>query len=499
LVSSLTLLWASPVGATTPTEGSSVPGSAVPVDAFNAGIPFSSDQQINVVVPANSLFIHTSPVNIVECAAANGVLPTLPQECDGNTIQGPTILPGPDGSINLESQRYGLYQVFALPDTMILGENASDAVTCGNTAATECVLYIGENQGDFTQPHVFSQPFYVNDSATDSGSPAGDGSRPPEVVTTSATFSTVVATPATAIANGTDSSTVAVILVGTGGAPVAGDAILLTGVGQSTISPARAVVTDDEGMATFSVTDATAETVTYTAVDTTADVTLSARPTVDFTVPPPPQTHGSAVPVGPQSSRSNGFTGWNPGLPFASGQTINIVVPANSVLAVDTDLQFVECAAPNGVIPTQSNACDPKTLLGITVKPNSDGSINAISETAGEGYPVYSLPDLSTLGEGLGGPKCGDTVATECIIYVGDDYTDLTQPHVWSQPFFVSSDLDDSDSGVPGGDGSLGGPPTSTPEAASIVALPVIAVVFFGIGAWAQVNRRRRREGASAQ
>ena len=165
----------SPAGATTPTEGASGP-YAVAVSPFTAGDAYSSGQEINVVVPTNSLFVSTSNVNIVECAAPNGVLPTLPNECDGNTIQGPTILPNSDGSINLQAEGDGLYQVFALPDAISLGESPSSAVTCGDTAATECVLYIGENQGDFTAPHVFSQPFFIAANSDDKGDFPGDGS-----------------------------------------------------------------------------------------------------------------------------------------------------------------------------------------------------------------------------------------------------------------------------------------------------------------------------------
>ncbi len=167
-----------PAGATTPSEGASGP-YAVAVSPFTAGDAYSSGQAINVVVPANSLFVSTSNVNILECAAPNGVLPTLPNECDGNTIQGPTILPNSDGSINLQAEGDGLYQVFALPDSISLGESPSSAVTCGDTAATECVLYIGENQGDFTAPHVFSQPFFIAanvDGGGDGGLSPGDGS-----------------------------------------------------------------------------------------------------------------------------------------------------------------------------------------------------------------------------------------------------------------------------------------------------------------------------------
>ena len=65
------------VGATEPASGSIVPGSAVAVAPFTADTPFSSGQNINVVIPANSAFAgSTTNVNIVECAAPNGVPPT---------------------------------------------------------------------------------------------------------------------------------------------------------------------------------------------------------------------------------------------------------------------------------------------------------------------------------------------------------------------------------------------------------------------------------------
>jgi hypothetical protein len=275
-------------GATAPSQGASGP-YIVPVTPFTANTPFSSGQFVNVVVPANSLFVSTSSVNIVECAAPNGVLPTLPSECDGNTIQGETILPNTDGSINLQTQKYGLYQVFALPDSISLGESPSSAVTCGNTAATECVLYIGDAQGDFTQPHVFSEPFYIQANADDKGESPGDGSAPVVPTAPSATISTVTASPTKVAGDGTDQSTLTVTLLGTGNVPVPGKTVTLSqGTGQSTIIPAATPnVTDSNGVATFTVTDSHVETVTYTAEDTSDSptVTVNATAMVDFETP----------------------------------------------------------------------------------------------------------------------------------------------------------------------------------------------------------------------
>jgi hypothetical protein len=169
-------------------EGSSVPDSAVPVAPFTADTPFSSGQSINVVVPANSLFVATTNVLVLECSAPSGVIPTSPAACNGDTIQGPSVAPNTDGSINYQNTTGSLYPVFFTPDAAIGDTSSSPA--CGNTAATECILYIGDNQGDFTQPHVWSQPFFINPTPGDSGANPGDGSAPSTTTPQSTSLST---------------------------------------------------------------------------------------------------------------------------------------------------------------------------------------------------------------------------------------------------------------------------------------------------------------------
>ena len=169
---------AAPAGATTPTSGSVVPDSAVPVGTVTPGTPFSSGQGINVVIPANSVFSNTTNLAIEECAAPNGVIPALPSACDGNTINGPTIKSNADGSVNFQTETGSLFTVYALPDAISLGESPGGPV-CGSTSATECILYIGYNQNNFTAPHVWSQPFFVSANGDDGGENPGDGT--PEV------------------------------------------------------------------------------------------------------------------------------------------------------------------------------------------------------------------------------------------------------------------------------------------------------------------------------
>jgi hypothetical protein len=170
---------AAPAGATTAcsASGDQCLTALQPQAGAAAGTPFSSGQLINVVIPANQTFVapdNTIAKQIVECAAPNGVLPTQSIACDGLTIQGPTVLPSTTGAITLQN-----YTVYALPDTVSLGEVAGGQPVCGNTLATECVLYVGDNFNDFTKPHLWSEPFLITANGNDLGANPGDGT--PEV------------------------------------------------------------------------------------------------------------------------------------------------------------------------------------------------------------------------------------------------------------------------------------------------------------------------------
>lgn len=104
---------------------------------------------------------------------------------------------------------------------------------------------------------------------------------------TSGSKSTAIASPASVLANGTASSTVTVSLVDGQGNVAAGRHVSLTqSTGEhSTITPAAAT-TDSGGVARFTVTDTSLETVTYTATDMTDGATLTEQPSVSFTSTP---------------------------------------------------------------------------------------------------------------------------------------------------------------------------------------------------------------------
>jgi LPXTG-motif cell wall-anchored protein len=137
--------------------------ATTPSVTLTPGTGLASGQTVTVSVGPNSTFSPGARVVILECADPGGTpatLPTSDSTCDGNTVQPDTLQVGSDGSITEAS-----YTIYALP-SRILGEQSNVLPACNLSNA--CVLYIGQNQNDFTAPKVFSAPFSVAPAATDS-------------------------------------------------------------------------------------------------------------------------------------------------------------------------------------------------------------------------------------------------------------------------------------------------------------------------------------------
>ena len=141
------------------------------------GGKFANNQVVRASVGANSLFVPHSRVVIIECADPGGDaahLPTSLATCDENTVQADTTVVQSDGSF-VEPN----YTLYSLPSA-IFGENAKNEPVC--SVSSECVLFVGEDQNDFTKPKVFSSPFLM----------VGGGPAP----TATATTATTMASPA---------------------------------------------------------------------------------------------------------------------------------------------------------------------------------------------------------------------------------------------------------------------------------------------------------------
>jgi len=147
----------------------------------------------------------------------------------------------------------------------------------GNKSCTITINVTASTAGSYVNPGVS-----VNSSTNSfTSSPATL-----TVTPVSTTVSTVTASPTSILADGTTTSTVTVTLKDGAGNPVSGKAVTLTaGSGSSTISAASGP-SNASGVVTFTVKDSVAEAVTYTAKDTTDNITLAQTATVTFTLVP---------------------------------------------------------------------------------------------------------------------------------------------------------------------------------------------------------------------
>jgi len=180
-----------------------------PTVGLSPGAPFHDGEAVTVSVGPNGLFTPHSRVNVLECADPGGTVANLPRDvstCDGNSIQGNTVLVATNGSFSAAD-----YTIYQLPSPA-LGEQSNYQPDCN--ASQSCVLFVGEDQNDFTKPHVFSAPFTV--------APAG------------AVGTTTAPVPTTVAAAGSVESTTSVPTAGAattpaGGTPGSGGTLAFTG------------------------------------------------------------------------------------------------------------------------------------------------------------------------------------------------------------------------------------------------------------------------------
>ncbi len=168
-------------GASTLTSGAVTLTATSPA---NATTPWGSGQVIEVTVAPNSTLSLSNlesqggltgepAMKVEECDDPDGSvakLPTVPMfHCDGSTILSTSYI-NKDGSFLLKN-----YAIYALPDSVTLGESSDGVPKCG-TAPNYCVLYVGPNQLDFAKPHLFSAPFLVTSNSTDKPTAIGSAS-----------------------------------------------------------------------------------------------------------------------------------------------------------------------------------------------------------------------------------------------------------------------------------------------------------------------------------
>ena len=117
---------------------------------------YTAGETIAVDVGPNGYFTPNAGIKIIECADPGGTAGNLPRDdstCDGNTVQGGSVLVGSDGSFSEPA-----YTMYLLPSAL-LSEAGDNVPVCNQTHY--CVLYVGQNQNDFTAPKTFSTPFLI--------------------------------------------------------------------------------------------------------------------------------------------------------------------------------------------------------------------------------------------------------------------------------------------------------------------------------------------------
>ena len=202
------VLVAAAIGLWTAWPGQAGGVSNVPVVSISPGPvggTFPDQQVVRISVGPNSLFVPRTRVVILECTDPGGSaanLPTKFDECDENTIQGDTTVVQADGSFVEQG-----YTLSALPSAS-LGEQSNWQPVCNST--NKCVLFIGEDQKDFTQPKIFSQPFAMTTPAASTARPAATATTAP----ISSSVSAAVSLPATQLAFTGVSSWLAVLAAG---------------------------------------------------------------------------------------------------------------------------------------------------------------------------------------------------------------------------------------------------------------------------------------------
>jgi hypothetical protein len=375
--------------------------AALAENTFTPGTPFSSGQTIEVKVPANTLLPRTSSLHILECAAGpGGAPPTGVPVCDPNTIyQGNAFPSGTDGSLDITD-----FPVFAEPSPA-LGENSSNPLVCGD-ASDPCILYIGQDQTNVGLPHVWSQAFSVQiKDANETGANPGDGTIPSTASAPDPALSTVTAAPGTVVANGADSSTVAVTMVGKNAqsvtAPVpTGTPVTLAPIAGSSVVTPISGTTDPSGVAIFKVTDTTAQSVTYRA--SALGVTVTQQPSVSFLAPVVSAT-ASKVVAAPASVPADGST----------GSTVTVTLRDQGVTSAPVAGQAVtltQNSGANSTIHTVSGTTDGTGVATFTV---TDTTAELVTYTAHAGAVTIAATAAVTFGTLVASATASTVVAAQ--------------------------------------------------------------------------------------
>ena len=254
---------------------------------------------------------------------------------------------------------------------------------------------------------------YLNSTGAVTSTNAASGTAASATLTVtaiSATNSTVVASPITVLADGVSTSTITVTLRDGANLAVSGKTVTLTaGSGSSTITTVSGT-TNASGQATFTVKDGTAQTVTYTAKDTTDNITVTQTAAVTFVSTPIFKTFATS-PIAANGTSTLTVTLTNSTAASVSGAGFTDTYPAGLVNA-SNPTKSVSCGAgvlsgatgnsilgiTGATIPANSACTVSVTVTSATAGTYSNTATNTASVTSTASLTVTAIsPTLSTV------------------------------------------------------------------------------------------------------
>ena len=244
-----------------------------------------------------------------------------------------------------------------------------------------------------------------------------------------ATHSTMSASPASVLADGTTTSTITVTLKDVNNNPASGKTVTLAqGSGSSTISTASGA-SNASGVVTFTVKDTKAEAVTYTATDTTDSVTITPTAGVTFTaVPttlalaapnPASVTYGSSGPMILSATLTQTSGG-----AAVVGATVTFTVDGSSVGTAVTDATGVAAIStynPSALTATTHNVQASSALQ--TISSGTFGASTSAMQTLTVSQaaitPILVNLSLSQTYDGTQKSVTVSSVAAVTVTYTG--------------------------------------------------------------------------------
>ena len=260
-----------------------------------------------------------------------------------------------------------------------------------------------------------------------------------------AATSSLAATPTDVVANGTSAATVTVTVRDAHSNPVPGQVVTLgQGSGHSAVTGDGSTgqsdqsTTSAQGAATFTVTDSTAEPVTYQATDASAGVAVAGTATVTFAAPgavtaPVETLSDPGAGAGGTTLTSTFTTSATGGLPGGAGgtPTVTLTAPAWARLpAASGDYQVDDAASGTDLVRQVTvSGGDRATLVlggsGIAPGDRVTVAVAALTNPAPAGaYPVTVATSADTLGTtsdatvtaGAPSPTASKAIATPAAV-----------------------------------------------------------------------------------